>query len=120
MDDDITVRFRHQVDQAVRNTLARYGRWIEAEDLRQYAQERLLEYRRLGKVAQWRAKVGEDENQLDRYALRDLNCDLADWVRKAMRRMSRESLVSGLDNASPLAESPEDSAMWISPDHSHG
>ena len=115
MDDDVIVRFRFQVDQAVKNTVARYGQWwIDADDLRQYAREMLTEYRRSGKIDQWRAKTGGDRNQMDRYALRELNCDLADEVRKIIRRKSNEVLVAGLDNVPSQAESPEDSAQWVS------
>jgi len=80
-------RFQFQVNQAVDNTKASYGRWMAKEiaDLQQYAYQMLVEYDQSGQLDNWESDVSLDPDQLDRYVLRALNCDLGNWAARLVR-----------------------------------
>ena len=120
-------RFQFQVDQAVRNVRAKWGRWIDdidardkGEDAAQYARQRLIEYDSGSEMDNWESKVDGNPDQLDRFVLRALNCDLHDWAKKLKRQRERLSLTDPQYMESEQAQlyskemSPEDNAIWRS------
>ncbi|HEY2578420.1 MAG TPA: sigma factor-like helix-turn-helix DNA-binding protein [Streptosporangiaceae bacterium] len=90
--DDITSRFRAQIDCAVIK-LCKKWMSIDPADARSYACERVLIYAGepmpddsdAGQLPEWETVVKGDPNQLDRYVLRALNCDLLNWAAKRAR-----------------------------------
>ena len=120
-------RFRFQLAQAVTNTQRKYGRWVatsergrrQYDDLWQQARLTLIEFDTSGQIDAWESDVSGDQNQLDRYVLRAVDCDLMDWAKKIYRAKNREQSQPGtvIDGRSQLRaddESPEDAAIWIS------
>src|SRR6266446_10688018 len=68
-DAETITRFHFQIEQAARNTKAKWGKWIEWHDLNQQARQLVIEYDRSGKIEDWEADLSGDENQVDRYML---------------------------------------------------
>jgi len=107
---DIVTRFRAQIRQAASNVKAKYGEWVPRWEAEAFAEERVMMYAaehptpgnsRAGKLADWEDAVKGDPNQLDRYVLRALTCDLFNYARAKVRRVRREkaieiSLATGL------------------------
>jgi len=120
--DWLTSRYKLQIEQAITNVRRRYGGWIKGEDvydLWQYAWLALIVFDETGLLDDWESNVGGNPNQMDRYVLRAVDCDLMDWAKKLYRRKRREWLEPGGDKddwrISPSAiESPEDAVMWVS------
>jgi hypothetical protein len=109
-------RFKPQIIQAVSNTKSKYGKWVRREELRQQAAARVVEYEDSGQLESWEGDVGGDPDQVDRYVLRALNCDLLDHAKKLVRAKRRE-IVTDQDVKSEYGqqpESPEDAAIWVS------
>jgi len=113
-------RYEMQIRQAVKNVRRRYGGWIKGEDvydLWQHAWLMLAEYDETGQLDDWESEVNGDPNQLDRYVLNAVNCDLMDWAKKLYRRKRGEYLsepdVLDRTQLRSADESPEDIAMWI-------
>jgi hypothetical protein len=50
----------------------------------------LAEYDHSGQLDDWEADVSGEPDQLDRYVLRALNCDLGNWAAKLVREKRRE------------------------------
>lgn len=115
---EIVWRFTAQIGQAVRNVNAKYGRWVKIVDLRQQAFLEVIGYDQLGKLDDWEMDVKGDPDQLDRFVLQALNCDLLNFADKTMRRIKREDSKRPdapiLSQARPTDESVEDRTIWVS------
>ncbi len=143
-DDAETIRrFWLQIEQAVRNTKSKWGKWVSWSDLNQQARQFVIEYASSGLIDDWRYDLDGDETQVERYLLRELNCDLGNWLRKIVRRKRKEAQLAsdtigdldviihrpqtasrhrprdpiqeGLRRVSrPWQESPHNVVMWVS------
>jgi len=87
-------RFRLQIRYAAEFIHKKYTFTIELDDARQQAALLTLEYNESGVLAGIERKVGGDANQIDRYFLRELKCDLLNWAKKIHRIKQREVLVA--------------------------
>ena len=102
-DNLLTARFQFQIEQAVRNFATRFPRIIERHkaDVWQFARQCVVEYDRAGKIDDWEADYSGDQNQIDRFMLRELDTDLIDWAKKYIRRVRGD--VAGGDVAGDTA-----------------
>jgi hypothetical protein len=87
-------RYRAQINQAARNINGKYGAWAPEWAARDHARLRVLIYAGppdvndadAGQLPAWEDKAQFDFNEVDRYVLRALNCDLLDWAKARVRR----------------------------------
>jgi hypothetical protein len=92
-------RFGPQIGQAARNVIGKYGKWITQSEAERYATDRVMVYcgppvpgdADSGMHDEWEASVGGNPEQLDRYVLQALNCDLLNWARGRVREARRTS-----------------------------
>jgi hypothetical protein len=108
--NDVVSRFRPQIDHAAEKCASTFCAWdskteswsylVPRADIWQHACCRILTYagepsprdNDAGKLADWEIMVKGDPNQLDRYVLKALNCDMQDFARKERRRLKRDYL----------------------------
>lgn len=105
-------RFKPQIDQAARNTKAKYGRWVSWEELRQEGFACVAGYDDSGQLDSWESEVNGDPDQLDRYVLQALNGDLLNYAKKQVRAARADQEVKSEYGQSP--DSPGDEAIWVS------
>lgn len=102
-DNSVVGRFRLQIRQAARNITADFPYLFRGErgfsEVRNYAAERVMVYAGsridgdadAGMLDEWEADVMGNPDQLDRYVLRALNCDLKDYAKSKLRQKRRET-----------------------------
>lgn len=86
-------RFRLQIRSAADSVFDKYRYTVEREDARQEAALLVLEYLQSGVLAGITRKAGENPNQIDRYLLRELKCDLLNWAKRIHRIKQCEQLL---------------------------
>jgi hypothetical protein len=108
-------RFEPQVRQAARKCADKFPSARFREAL-QHAYERVLIYAGSpvpgdadsGMLDDWEAAVDGDQDQLDRFVLQALNCDLLDWAKLRIARARREASYDDLDSDQPPAQAGAD------------
>ena len=92
----------------------------EISDLWQFARLAVIEYDRSGKIDDWEADHSGDQNQVDRYMLQELTCDLFDWAKGVHRRKQADKRIvsdareRGRSQVGLRAESLDDRIVWVS------
>jgi hypothetical protein len=82
-------RFDSQIRQAANNVHAKYGGWVSFREAESVAQELVLGYANgkpggpndAGRLPDWEMDCKGDPDQLDRFVLHALNCDLLDYAK---------------------------------------
>lgn len=87
-------RFRLQIRSAADSVSGTYRHSVERDDARQQAALLTLEYLESGVIAGIQRKADDDPNQIDRYFLRELKCDLLNWAEGIHRKRQRERLLA--------------------------
>ena len=119
-DSALIARFEFQIIQAMRNFRRKFSGVVRRhnDDVWQFARMLVVEYDRAGKIDDWEADHSGDQNQIDRYMLRELTCDLFDWGKAFVRRLraeeqqTPESVGWGYSVIGPVEDGVIDRLTW--------
>jgi hypothetical protein len=80
--DLIVVRFHFQIKSAVDSLWTSFAGVLKRHypEAWQAAYKLVIEYDRAGLIDTWEADNSGDQNQVDRFMLRELSCDMKDWA----------------------------------------
>jgi len=104
-DTSVVRRYWPQIEQAARNLAARFPFLFRSEialrEAKNYAAERIVIYAAdpidgdadAGQLEEWTEQVKGNPDQLDRFVLQALNCDLLDYAKAKLRQNRRETPV---------------------------
>jgi hypothetical protein len=84
------LQIRHAANYIADEKTGKYRQTIELDDARQEAALFTLEYLESGVLAGIERKAGGDPDQIDRYFLRELKCDMLNWAQKEYRDRKRQ------------------------------
>ena len=105
-DTSVVRRYWPQIEQSARNLAAKFPFLFRSEialrEAKNYAAERVVIYAGnpidgdsdAGQLEEWTEQVKGNPDQIDRFVLRALNCDLLDYAKAKLRRNKRETLVA--------------------------